>query len=120
MSTDSGWNCTPTTGAVMWRAAMTMPALSPSTVRARQVSDGELDTCIVIRSAFVTGGRALVQAGAGVVADSVPAMETAETVHKASAVLTAIAAAQGADLIIDPGSADSTPGTPAPETGEES
>ena len=82
--------------------------------------DGELDTCIVIRSAFVTGGRALVQAGAGVVADSVPAMETAETVHKASAVLTAIAAAQGADLIIDPDPADSTPGTPAPETGEES
>ena len=82
--------------------------------------DGELDTCIVIRSAFVTGGRALVQAGAGVVADSVPAMETAETVHKASAVLTAIAAAQGADLIIDPDPADSTPGTLAPETGEES
>jgi len=47
-------------------------------------------------------------------------METAETVHKASAVLTAIAAAQGADLIIDPDPADSTPGTPAPETGEES
>ena len=82
--------------------------------------DGELDTCIVIRSAFVTGGRALVQAGAGVVADSVPAMETAETVHKASAVLTAIAAAQGADLVIDPDPADSTPGAPAPETGEES
>ncbi len=63
--------------------------------------DGELDTCIVIRSAFVRGGRALVQAGAGVVADSVPAAEAAETVHKASAVLTAVAAAQGARLVVD-------------------
>ncbi len=63
--------------------------------------DGELDTCIVIRSAFVRGGRALVQAGAGVVADSVPAAEAAETVHKASAVLAAVAAAQGARLVVD-------------------
>lgn len=63
--------------------------------------DGELDTCIVIRSAFVRGGRALIQAGAGVVADSVPAAEAAETVHKASAVLAAVAAAQGARLVVD-------------------
>ena len=63
--------------------------------------DGELDTCIVIRSAFVRGGRALVQAGAGVVADSVLAAEAAETVHKASAVLAAVAAAQGARLVVD-------------------
>ncbi|MDY3678255.1 MAG: anthranilate synthase component 1 [Actinomyces urogenitalis] len=63
--------------------------------------DGELDTCIVIRSAFVAGGQALVQAGAGVVADSVPAKEAAETVHKASAVLHAVAAAAGARLVID-------------------
>ena len=45
--------------------------------------------------------------GAGVVADSVPAMEAAETVHKAGAVLAAIAAAQGAALVID-----SAPGAP--------
>ena len=63
--------------------------------------DGELDTCIVIRSAFVRDGRALVQAGAGVVADSVPAAEAAETVHKAGAVLAAVAAAQGARLVVD-------------------
>lgn len=63
--------------------------------------DGELDTCIVIRSAFVRGGTALVQAGAGVVGASVPEAEAAETVHKASAVLRAVAAAQGADLAID-------------------
>ena len=63
--------------------------------------DGELDTCIVIRSAFVRDGRALVQAGAGVVADSVPAAEAAETVHKAGAVLAAVAAAQGARLVVN-------------------
>ncbi|QPL04619.1 MULTISPECIES: anthranilate synthase component 1 [Actinomyces] len=62
--------------------------------------DGELDTCIVIRSAFVAAGRALVQAGAGVVAASVPEAEAAETVHKAAAVLQAVAAAQGAELLI--------------------
>ena len=63
--------------------------------------DGELDTCIVIRSGFVVDGTALVQAGAGVVAASRPAAEAAETVHKARAVLEAVAAAQGAELIID-------------------
>ena len=63
--------------------------------------DGELDTCIVIRSGFVVDGTALVQAGAGVVAASSPAAEAAETVHKARAVLEAVAAAQGAALIID-------------------
>ncbi|BDA65310.1 anthranilate synthase component 1 [Actinomyces capricornis] len=71
--------------------------------------DGELDTCIVIRSAFVAGGQALVQAGAGVVADSVPAKEAAETLHKARAVLEAVAAAQGRTLeisaVVDPGGA---------------
>ena len=67
--------------------------------------DGELDTCIVIRSAFVTGGRALVQAGAGVVGASDPDAEAAETVHKASAVLAAVAAARGAELIIETGEA---------------
>ena len=63
--------------------------------------DGELDTCIVIRSGFVAGGTALIQAGAGVVAASSPAAETAETIHKARAVLEAVAAAQGATLVID-------------------
>ena len=63
--------------------------------------DGELDSCIVIRSAFVKDGTALVQAGAGVVADSVPEREAAETVHKASAVLHAVADAQSSTLLID-------------------
>ena len=63
--------------------------------------DGELDTCIVIRSGFVSAGTALIQAGAGVVAASSPAAEAAETVHKARAVLEAVATAQGATLVID-------------------
>ncbi|MEJ5928509.1 chorismate-binding protein [Corynebacterium sp. H128] len=51
---------------------------------------GAMDTCIVIRSAFVRDGLAVVQAGAGVVRDSVPASEAAETRHKARAVVEAL------------------------------
>lgn len=51
---------------------------------------GAMDTCIVIRSAFVRNGVAIVQAGAGIVRDSIPASEVAETKHKARAVLEAI------------------------------
>ncbi|MDY3127853.1 MAG: anthranilate synthase component 1 [Corynebacterium sp.] len=60
--------------------------------------DGSMDNCIVIRSAFIKNGSAVVQAGAGVVRDSVPQSEADETVHKAYAVLHAIAAAQNATL----------------------
>ncbi|SDS72049.1 anthranilate synthase component I [Corynebacterium timonense] len=59
---------------------------------------GDMDNCIVIRSAFVAEGRAAVQAGAGVVRDSNPQAEADETLHKAYAVLSAIAAAAGAQL----------------------
>lgn len=59
---------------------------------------GVMDTCIVIRSAFVHNGMAYVQAGAGVVRDSIPQSEADETLHKAYAVLQSIALAQGADL----------------------
>ena len=52
--------------------------------------NGDMDTCIVIRSAFVKGGQAIVQAGAGVVFDSVAAAEVAETEGKARAVIQAI------------------------------
>ena len=48
--------------------------------------DGAMDNCIVIRSAYVQDGTAVVQAGAGVVKDSVPQAEADETVHKAYAV----------------------------------
>lgn len=57
---------------------------------------GDFDTCIVIRSAYVTGGTAVVQAGAGVVRDSNPQAEADETLHKAYAVLHALAQAAGA------------------------
>lgn len=55
---------------------------------------GDADTAITIRTAVVRDGRAHVQAGAGVVADSVPALEDAECRNKAAAVLAAIATAQ--------------------------
>lgn len=55
---------------------------------------GDMDTCIVIRSAFVSKGTALIRAGAGIVFDSVPAAEVAETENKARAVINAIIQAQ--------------------------
>jgi anthranilate synthase component 1 len=51
---------------------------------------GDLDFCITIRTAVVTDGRAHVQAGAGVVADSDPETELEETKAKAEALLPAI------------------------------
>ncbi len=59
---------------------------------------GDMDTCIVIRSAFVKNQTAYVQAGAGVVYDSVPEKEAMETRNKAAAVLNAIAIAHGTTL----------------------
>ncbi|MBH0088474.1 anthranilate synthase component 1 [Pseudoalteromonas sp. NSLLW218] len=52
--------------------------------------DGAMDSCIVIRSAFVKNNKAYVQAGAGVVFDSDPISEANETRAKAQAVITAI------------------------------
>ena len=52
---------------------------------------GDLDFCITIRTAVVTGGRAHVQTGAGVVADSDPETELRETRAKAAALLPAVA-----------------------------
>ena len=54
---------------------------------------GNLDTCIAIRTAVIKDGKAIVQAGAGIVADSIPANENEECLNKAAAVLGAIAAA---------------------------
>jgi anthranilate synthase component 1 len=51
---------------------------------------GNMDTCIAIRSLVLKGGRAYVQAGAGIVADSQPEREYEETVNKAQALLAAI------------------------------
>ena len=52
--------------------------------------DGDLDTAITIRTIVCRDGRAHVQAGAGIVADSDPATEYAETQNKAAALFRAI------------------------------
>ncbi len=57
------------------------------------VGNGDMETCIVIRSALVRDGQAHVQAGAGIVYDSVPQKEADETRTKAAAVLKALAGA---------------------------
>jgi anthranilate synthase component 1 len=56
--------------------------------------DGNLDSCITLRTALVKDGRVHIQAGGGIVADSVPALEYQESVNKASALLKAVAIAQ--------------------------
>jgi anthranilate synthase component 1 len=58
-------------------------------------ASGDMDMAIAIRTAVLHDGRAYVQAGAGIVADSDAATEEAETRHKARAVISAIAAAEG-------------------------
>jgi anthranilate synthase component 1 len=51
---------------------------------------GNMDTCIALRTIVVKDGTAYVQAGAGIVADSVPALEYEETLNKARGLLKAI------------------------------
>lgn len=51
---------------------------------------GNLDVCIAIRTAVKKGNKVYVQAGAGIVADSVPELEYEETANKAQAVIDAI------------------------------
>ncbi|MGH3660767.1 MAG: anthranilate synthase component I [Micromonosporaceae bacterium] len=55
---------------------------------------GDLDMAIAIRTALIRDGRAYVQAGGGIVADSDPDAEDLETRNKAAAVLSAIASAE--------------------------
>jgi anthranilate synthase component 1 len=55
---------------------------------------GDLDLAIPIRTATMRAGVAYAQAGAGIVADSEPDFEEAETRHKARAVLRALALAE--------------------------
>jgi anthranilate synthase component 1 len=52
-------------------------------------ADGQMDTCIVLRTAVVKDGRMVVQAGAGIVHDSDPASEQQECVNKAKALFRA-------------------------------
>jgi len=102
------WACFPAgtlTGAPKVRAMEIIDALEP--VR-RGVyggavgyldAAGDLDMAIAIRTAVMRDGRAYVQASAGIVADSIPAAEEAETRHKATAVLRAIATAETIRLV---------------------
>jgi anthranilate synthase component 1 len=52
-------------------------------------ANGDMDSCIVLRTSVVKDGTMYVQAGAGVVADSVPEREQDECVNKASALFRA-------------------------------
>lgn len=52
--------------------------------------DGNLDSCIMLRTSLIQDGTVYIQAGAGLVADSVPATEFQETIIKASALLKAV------------------------------
>jgi anthranilate synthase component 1 len=55
---------------------------------------GNMDTCIAIRTIVMQGDVAYLQAGAGIVADSDPAREWEETLHKARALGRAIEMAE--------------------------
>ena len=62
-------------------------------------ADGDMDMCIAIRTIYIKDGIAYVQAGGGIVYDSVPENEYQESCNKAKACLSAIAMAQtGLDL----------------------
>ncbi|MFA5265952.1 MAG: anthranilate synthase component I [Opitutaceae bacterium] len=56
--------------------------------------DGNMDTCIMLRTALLQRGLIHIQAGAGIVADSVPDLEYMETVNKASALFKAVSMAE--------------------------
>ncbi len=60
--------------------------------------NGNFDSCITIRTMLVKGNKVYVQAGAGIVADSVPEKEYAETLNKAKALFRAIQMARGGSL----------------------
>ncbi len=65
--------------------------------------DGALDTCIAIRTIVAANGLLTIQAGAGIVADSVPELEYKETMNKAQALLDALAVASNGLMKIHSG-----------------
>ncbi|MDQ2890872.1 MAG: chorismate-binding protein [Gemmatimonadota bacterium] len=92
------------TGAPKVRAMQIIDELEPSTRGAYAGAVGyiawggeRIDLAITIRTCVIANGTASVQAGAGIVADSVPEMEWQETENKARAVLTAIAQVRSKD-----------------------
>ena len=52
--------------------------------------DGNLDSCITIRTIVFKDGKAYIQAGGGIVADSIPEMEFEESMNKAMALIKAL------------------------------
>lgn len=75
--------------------------------------DGNLDSCIAIRTILFKGGMAHLQAGAGIVADSVPETEYEETQSKAGALLKALHdVGVIRSEVHEKGSADDAAGTP--------
>lgn len=61
--------------------------------------NGNMDTAIAIRTAVIKNGELHIQAGAGVVADSVPALEWQETMNKARAMFRAVAMVQSEPVL---------------------
>ncbi|MDA8096228.1 MAG: anthranilate synthase component I [Clostridia bacterium] len=60
--------------------------------------NGNLDTCIAIRTVVIRDGEAIIQAGAGIVADSDPEREAEEVRHKAAVLIKAV---RGTELAVD-------------------
>jgi anthranilate synthase component 1 len=60
--------------------------------------DGNVDSCIAIRTSVIKDGMIYVQSGAGLVADSKPEAEYQETINKASGMLKAIELASRLDV----------------------
>ena len=56
--------------------------------------NGNLDSCITLRTSMVQNGTVIIQAGAGIVADSDPESEYKETIFKASALFKAVSVAE--------------------------
>ena len=57
--------------------------------------DGNMDTCIAIRTLYAREGKLYLQVGAGIVADSKPEFEYEETINKARGTLRALEVARG-------------------------
>jgi anthranilate synthase component 1 len=72
---------------------------------------GDMEMCIAIRTLMANRGRVSVQAGAGIVYDSVAETEYQETVNKARAVFTAVAQAQGRALHASAAAPSASPGS---------
>ena len=65
--------------------------------------DGDMDTAIAIRTIIFREGKAIVQAGAGIVADSIPEKENKEVENKAKAMLLALELAEGSEQLTGDG-----------------